>query len=181
MTKGERSLDRLVSRAQVIAVSQRFPTPSLVPIHDLDCSKLHARRTRRTHLPWHLRAVVRQDGGVYARVKDLELEPDPSALPGRPELFAFLARMVVGPPDSRGEELFDVTVCSHDWLAPGAGKWGFRRPFRSTSRALTSVKLRRWLESRSRPQSRATYFSISGRSGCSPGRGQYSPSAYRRR
>lgn len=124
MTKGERSLDRLVSPAQVIAVSQRFPTPSLVPIHDLDCSKLHARRTRRTHLPWHLRAVVRQDGGVYARVKDLELEPDPSALPGRPELFAFLARMVVGPPDSRGEELFDVTVCSPEWLAPGAGKWG---------------------------------------------------------
>jgi len=50
-------------------------------------------------------------------LKSLDLDPEPSTLPGDPSEFALLARMIVGPPDAPGEESFDVTVCSPEWLA----------------------------------------------------------------
>jgi len=55
--------------------------------------------------------------GVRAALKSLDLDPDPSTLPGDPSEFVLLARMIVGPPDMPGEESFDVTVCSPEWLA----------------------------------------------------------------
>ncbi|MBG0569191.1 Imm8 family immunity protein [Actinoplanes aureus] len=55
--------------------------------------------------------------GGRAALKSLDLDPDPSTLPGDPSEFALIARMIVGPPDSPGEESFDVTVCSPEWLA----------------------------------------------------------------
>ncbi len=54
---------------------------------------------------------------MRAELKSLGLDPDPSTLPGDPSEFVLLASMIVGPPDTPGEESFDVTVCSPEWLA----------------------------------------------------------------
>ncbi len=54
---------------------------------------------------------------VRATIKRLDQEPDPSTLSGSPETFVFSVRMIVGPEDSPGEESFDLTVCSPEWLA----------------------------------------------------------------
>lgn len=54
---------------------------------------------------------------MRAVLKRLELVPDPSTLSGEPDDFSLLARMTVGPTDAPGEESFDVTVCSPEWLA----------------------------------------------------------------
>jgi hypothetical protein len=61
---------------------------------------------------------------MHAVLKSLDLDPDPSSLPGDPAEFALLARMIVGPADSPGEESFDVTVCSPEWLAEASRKVG---------------------------------------------------------
>lgn len=55
--------------------------------------------------------------GVRAALKRLHLDPDPSTLPDDPSEFALRAGMIVGTPDTPGEESFDVTVCSPQWLA----------------------------------------------------------------
>ena len=54
---------------------------------------------------------------MHAVLKSLDLEPDPSNLPGDPAAFSLLARMIVGLPDTLGEESFDITVCTPEWLA----------------------------------------------------------------
>ena len=54
---------------------------------------------------------------MRAVLKRLDLAPDPSTPPGDPSEFALRVRMIVGPPGSPGEESFDVTVCSPEWLA----------------------------------------------------------------
>ncbi|GAA4978190.1 Imm8 family immunity protein [Actinoplanes utahensis] len=54
---------------------------------------------------------------MRAVLKSLALDPDPSTLPDDPSQFALLARMMVGSPGTPGEESFDVTVCSPQWLA----------------------------------------------------------------
>ncbi|MGH3502080.1 MAG: hypothetical protein ACRDQA_14525 [Nocardioidaceae bacterium] len=62
---------------------------------------------------------------MRAVLKGLDLDPDPSTLPEDPAEFSLLARMIVGPPDSPGEESFDVTVnldqfdrrTLHAWLS----------------------------------------------------------------
>jgi len=61
---------------------------------------------------------------MRAVLKSLDLEPDPSALSDDPAEFAMLARMIVGPPDTPGEESFDVTVCTPEWLAEACGQVG---------------------------------------------------------
>lgn len=38
-------------------------------------------------------------------------------LPAELESFSFIVRTFIGPPDSPGEESFDVVVCSPQWLA----------------------------------------------------------------
>lgn len=54
---------------------------------------------------------------MRAALKSLNLDPDPSTLPGDPAAFSVLARMIIGPHDGPGEESFDVTVCTPEWLA----------------------------------------------------------------
>jgi hypothetical protein len=53
-------------------------------------------------------------------LKNLELDPEPSTLPGDPATFCVLARMIVGPVDGPGEESFNVTFCTPEWLAKAA-------------------------------------------------------------
>jgi hypothetical protein len=61
---------------------------------------------------------------MRAVVKSLDPEPDPSTLGADPAEFSLLARMIVGPPDTPGEESFDVTVCSPEWLAQACRRVG---------------------------------------------------------
>lgn len=61
---------------------------------------------------------------MRAQLKSLDVDPDPSTLRGDPAEFMLLARMIVGPVDSPGEESFDVTVCSPEWLATATREVG---------------------------------------------------------
>jgi Immunity protein 8 len=61
---------------------------------------------------------------MRAQLKSLDLDPDPATLPGDPAEFALLARMLVGPSDGPGEESFDITVCTPEWLAQACRKVG---------------------------------------------------------
>jgi hypothetical protein len=57
---------------------------------------------------------------MRAVLKGLDLEPDPSTLPGDPAEFSLRARMIVGPSDTPGEESFDITICTPEWLGNAA-------------------------------------------------------------
>ena len=61
---------------------------------------------------------------MRAVLKRLDLEPDPSTLGADPAEFSLLARMIVGPADTPGEESFDVTVCSPEWLTQACRRVG---------------------------------------------------------
>jgi hypothetical protein len=54
---------------------------------------------------------------VRAAIRTIDFDPDPRTLAGDPSGFRFLARLMIGPLNSIGEESFDVTVCSPEWLA----------------------------------------------------------------
>ena len=61
-----------------------------------------------------------QDGKrsvMRAVLRHLLLSPDPRTLPGDPAEFAFGVQLVIGPADGPGEESFELTVCSPEWLA----------------------------------------------------------------
>ena len=53
---------------------------------------------------------------MRAQLRSLDLEPDPATRSGDPSEFAVRARMIVGQPDTPGEESFDITVCTREWL-----------------------------------------------------------------
>jgi immunity protein 8 of polymorphic toxin system len=54
---------------------------------------------------------------MHAILRSVTMEPRPEELPSDAALFCFVARMLVGPTHGPGEESFDVTVCSPEWLA----------------------------------------------------------------
>ena len=87
---------------------------------------------------------------MRAALKSLDLEPDPSTLPGDPAAFSLLARMIVGPSDGPGEESFDVTVCTPEWLARAAGSGFFdaRHHVVVSFEAFDRHALHRWLAQR---------------------------------
>lgn len=61
---------------------------------------------------------------MRAVLKSLDLEPDPATMSDDPAEFSLLARMIVGPSDTPGEESFDVTVCTPEWLAKACSQAG---------------------------------------------------------
>jgi hypothetical protein len=67
---------------------------------------------------------LREDQHVRAVLKSLDLDPDPSTLSADPAEFSLLARMMVGEPDTPGQESFDVTVCTPEWLAEACRRDG---------------------------------------------------------
>lgn len=89
---------------------------------------------------------------MRAVLKSLILEPDPSTLPGDPEDFSILARMMVGPLDAPGEESFDVTVCTPQWLAKAcsrsAGIYDARHHLVVNFDEFDQRALRTWLSAR---------------------------------
>ena len=60
---------------------------------------------------------LRHDRVVRAVLRDLIISPAPRTLPGDPAGFAFGVQLLIGPADGPGEESFELTVCSPEWLA----------------------------------------------------------------
>lgn len=54
---------------------------------------------------------------MHAVVRSIDLEYDAATASDDPADFMFLARIYAGPSDGPGDESFDVTVCSPEWLA----------------------------------------------------------------
>jgi Immunity protein 8 len=61
---------------------------------------------------------------MRAELKSLDLDPDPASLPSAAAEFSLVATMFVGPADGPGEESFDITVCTPEWLAESCRKAG---------------------------------------------------------
>jgi hypothetical protein len=49
-------------------------------------------------------------------IRHIICDPDPQSLPDSPMDFFFNVRLMVGPVDGPGEESFDLSVCSPEWL-----------------------------------------------------------------
>ena len=62
---------------------------------------------------------------MRAVLRGIELDPDPRSLPAEPEGFHFLLRILVGPDDSEGRDLFDLIVCSTQWVSQKCEAEGF--------------------------------------------------------
>lgn len=54
---------------------------------------------------------------MRATLRSLSFDPDPGGLPAEASAFSFNARLTVGPADGPGDETFDVTVCTPEWLS----------------------------------------------------------------
>ena len=61
---------------------------------------------------------------MRAALRTIEFQPEPSTLSGDPAEFSFVARLVIGPSDAPGEESFDVTVCTPEWLSAASRRAG---------------------------------------------------------
>lgn len=62
---------------------------------------------------------------MRAELKHLTFDPDPATLSGDAAEFAMRVRMIVGPAaGAPGEESFDLTVCTPEWLADACRKSG---------------------------------------------------------
>lgn len=61
---------------------------------------------------------------MRAVLRGFQLDPDPATLPSDPAEFFRLAQLLVGPADGPGEESFDVTVCTPEWLSAACREAG---------------------------------------------------------
>lgn len=61
---------------------------------------------------------------MRAVLKGFSLDPEPSGLSDDPADFMLLARLIVGPPASPGEESVDAIVCTPEWLATACRQAG---------------------------------------------------------
>lgn len=99
-------------------------------------------------------SAPRHDERMQALLKHLDLDPDPATLSGDPAEFSVLVRMIVGPADSPGEESFDVTVCTPEWLADACRRTGGiynpRHHLVVDYEAFDQRALREWLAARVR-------------------------------
>ncbi len=108
-------------------------------------------------------------GLVRAVLKSLDLEPDPATLPSDPAEFALLARLYVGPPDSPGEESFDIAVCTPQWLSQqchaNGGIYNPRHHLVVTLESFDKRVLHAWLDAWVRDVQGATWSEIGERLG----------------
>jgi hypothetical protein len=61
---------------------------------------------------------------VRAAIRSVEFDPEPRSLGADPESFVFQVRLLIGPQGEPGEESFDLTVCSPEWLATECSRTG---------------------------------------------------------
>lgn len=101
---------------------------------------------------------------MRAQLKSLDLDPDPATLSADPTEFSLLARMIVGPPDSAGEESFDITVCTPEWLGERCreqgGIYNPRHHLVVTLESFDRQALRAWLEARVRDVEAPTWGEV---------------------
>jgi hypothetical protein len=106
---------------------------------------------------------------VRAILKSLSLDPDSSTLSDDPSEFVLLARMIVGSPDTPGEESFDVTVCSPEWLAKTCrevgGIYNARHHLVVSFDGFDVRALRAWLTARVRDVEADTWSEVGERLG----------------
>jgi len=105
-----------------------------------------SRRDRRRRKRHDRAAVMRHDSVMRAELKSLWLEPDPATLSGDPAAFALNARLMIGPADGPGEESFDVTICTPEWLSVAArgGFYDARHHVVVDFEAFDQAALHRW-------------------------------------
>ncbi len=110
--------------------------------------------------------AVRHHRIVRAILRQIAFDPDPRTLPDDAASFEFGARLMVGPRDGPGEESFDLTVCSPEWLAeccrdcvPVDGLHHVIVDWESFDERV----LRRWLEDRVHAVEAATWQGIANR------------------
>lgn len=100
---------------------------------------------------------------VLASLRSVDLLPEPSSLPADAEAFCFLARLYAGPADGPGEESFDITVCSPEWLAARCREGGFldaRHHLVVDVERFDQHALRLWLEKRVQAVSGDTWTQV---------------------
>ena len=106
---------------------------------------------------------------MRAVLKSLDFEPDPAMLSSDPAEFAFLARMHVGPLDGPGAELFDVTVCTPEWLSERCraegGIYNPRHHLVVTFEQFDKRVLHAWLDARVRGVQVAAWHAVGERLG----------------
>lgn len=104
---------------------------------------------------------------MRAQLQHLSLDPEPATLPATPEHFSLLARMIVGPADGPGEESFDITVCTPEWLSRRAQEQGGiydpRHHLVVILEGFDQRVLRTWLETRVQAIEAPTWRQLSER------------------
>lgn len=110
---------------------------------------------------------VRHDSGMYAELRGLSFEPDPSSLPADPSSFVACIRMLIGPLDGAGEESFDITVCTAEWLARAVAAHGgildVRHHVVVDAATFSQPVLEAWLAKRVSSVSGATWTVVASR------------------
>ncbi|MCR6032088.1 hypothetical protein GGQ22_11610 [Nocardioides sp. zg-579] len=104
---------------------------------------------------------------MHAALRSFTMSPDPRSLPIEPADFAVDVRFIAGPADGSGEESFDLTVCTPEWLARQAGS-GFYpgRHHLVVNFELFSVSaLQTWIESKVSAVSGDTWAEVGERLG----------------
>jgi hypothetical protein len=84
-------------------------------------------------------------------IRHIIYDPDPRSLPSSPMDFFFNVRLLVGPVDEPGEESFDLTVCSPEWLGRRSHSEGIVSGLHHLIISLDDFDeriLRQWLEGR---------------------------------
>jgi hypothetical protein len=106
-------------------------------------------------------------GRVRAELKSLDFDPDPATLSGDPAEFSFVAHLIVGPANGSGEESFEITVCTPQWLAQACNRVGGiynpRHHLVVTLEDFDKRALRAWLAARVREVEADTWGQIGNR------------------
>ncbi|MDP9416789.1 MAG: immunity 8 family protein [Actinomycetota bacterium] len=106
---------------------------------------------------------------MRAHLRSLELHPDPATLSGDAKDFVLLARMIVAPAADTGEELFDVTVCTGEWLAEQVrahdGIYNARHHVVVSLETFDQRALRAWLAARVEEIDAPTWSELAARLG----------------
>jgi hypothetical protein len=102
---------------------------------------------------------------MYAALRSLTLHPDPATLGQDPGDFVLAVRVVAGPADGPGEESFDLTVCTPEWLARTAGSdfYPGRHHLIVNVDSFSVAGLRAWVEARLRAVSGETWNEVGER------------------
>lgn len=106
---------------------------------------------------------------MRAVLKRVDFDPDPSTLPDDPAGFSLLARMSIGRSDAPGEESFDVTVCTPEWLGVACrhagGIYSARHHIVVNLDEFDQRALRAWLSARVQEVEAETWSAIGERVG----------------